>query len=57
MTNIDEWTPMTPLPSGATLKQVVAKINELVEVVNDLVPKHIGNDGMVEDEPETPDEP
>lgn len=57
MTNIDEWTPMTPLPSGATLKQVVTKINEMVEVLNDLVPKHMGNDGMVEDELETTEKP
>ena len=50
MKNLDSFVSIAKLPTDATSADVVAKVNELVAVINDLVPSHIGEDGLVTDE-------
>ncbi len=50
MKNLDSFTAISELASGANQTEIVNKINELVAVINDLVPSHIGDDGIVEEE-------
>ncbi len=46
---IEDFTPITKLSSSATQADMIAKVNELVDVINDLVPKHTGEDGIVDE--------
>lgn len=42
--DLDDFTPVTKLATDATLAQVVAKLNELVDHVNALAPKLNGDE-------------
>jgi hypothetical protein len=46
---IENFTPITKLGASATQAEVIAKVNELVDCINDLVPKHTGEDGIVDE--------
>ena len=50
MSNIDNYTPVTKLKGTVTQADIVSKLNELIDVLNDLVPKFNGEDGIVEEE-------
>ena len=49
MKNLDNFTPLTTLPDDSDLATAVAKINQLVDHLNLVVPKLNGDDGLVEE--------
>lgn len=49
MKNLDDFTPLTTLPDDSSVATAVAKINELVNHLNLVIPKLNGDDGLVEE--------
>lgn len=49
MKNLDQFVAITDLDANSTQSDIVDKVNKLIAIINDLVPNHIGDDGIVDE--------
>lgn len=46
---IENFIPITKLDADATQADIIAKVNEIVDAVNEVIPSHNGDDGLVDE--------